>query len=169
MRHAILVVAAMAFPAVSSAQDTFIKGLTPAGMPSVFVTDDRGVETPGRLVRLDPDAVVVLVGDEQRRFETARVVRIEKRGDSLRNGALIGAAAGLLNGVVVMGLAECPSWRRSCAGIRVAGVMYAAAAYAAVGTAIDALVQGRTAIYARPAVRLTAVPKGAAVSLSVTW
>ena len=51
MRHAILVaVAAMAFPAVSSAQDTFLKGLTPAGMPSVIVTDDRGVETRGRLI-----------------------------------------------------------------------------------------------------------------------
>lgn len=169
MRHAILVLAAVAFPAVSTAQDTLVRGLTPAGMPSVFVTDDRGVETPGRLVRLDPDAVVVLVGDEQRRFETARVVRIEKRGDSLKNGTLIGAAAGVLNGVLVMGLAECPSSRRSCAGMRVAGLMYSAAAYAAIGAGIDALVQGRTVIYKRPAVHLTAAPRGAAVSLSLSW
>ena len=169
MRHAILVVAAMAFPAVSSAQDIVVKGLTPAGMPSVFVTDDRGVETPGRLVRLDADAVVVLVGDEQRRFETARIVRVEKRGDSLRNGALVGAAAGVVNGVLVAGLIECPQSRRSCAGMRVGGVLYGAAAYAAVGTAIDALVQGRTVIYRRPAVHVTAAPKGAAVSLTVSW
>lgn len=167
MKPAILIIFAVLAPCVSSAQEPRVTGLRPAGMPTVFVTDDRGVETRGKLLRLDDEAVVVMVGAEQRRFETARVARVEKRGDSLKNGAIAGAAFGALMGALGAVISDCG--RDGCAAYRVAIVPLSSLFYAAIGTGIDAVVEGRTLVYKRPAVHVAASSTGAAVTLRLSW
>jgi hypothetical protein len=173
MIRLILVVVALLVPTAALAQDTLVKGLTAAGMPTVFVLDDRGVETRGRLVKLDDDGVVVLVGSAQRRFELARVNRVSRRGDSLKNGAIAGAVFGAVMGVLASGLAECSDDRgriSGCgAGARTALAVGSTAFYAAIGTGIDAAVQGRTVIYQAPAARISAGTKGMAVGMTLRW
>ena len=56
---AVLVLALI--PSIANAQDAVLKGLVPEGMSTVFVTDDRGVETRGRLVTFADDAVVLVL------------------------------------------------------------------------------------------------------------
>ena len=100
MRNAIRLTALAALlftPAVARAQQPLggWRGLETGSLDTVYVTDDAGRQTEGKLLRLDTDALVLLVNGTEQRFEAARVQRIDKRGDSLRNGALIGAAIGV--------------------------------------------------------------------------
>jgi hypothetical protein len=168
MNRMALMLAVVLAPAAAHAQGTLARGLTADGMPTVFVLDDRGVETRGLLLKLDDESVVVLVDGDRRRFETARVNRITRRGDSLRNGAIAGATVGVLLGIVSAGMADCPG-RGGCAGWRVMAVPLSAAFYTAIGTGIDAMIQGRTVIYQAPALRIGADTKGAAVRLTLQW
>lgn len=62
---------------------------------TIFVTDRQGRELEGKLDRLTPTALVMLVGDRARDIPFADTERIEKRGDSLKNGLIAGAAIGL--------------------------------------------------------------------------
>ena len=155
MTRYIAILVATLVPGVVSAQGPAQRwpGLATTELPTVYVRDDTGVEASGRLLRLDPDSLVLLVGDTERRFDAARVRRIEKRGDSLRNGAVIGAIVGAAMGLVAAGISDCPGNDPggSCPGARAAGVMLSTGAYAAIGTGIDALVVGRTTLYEAPA------------------
>jgi hypothetical protein len=173
MNRMVIALAAILIPTSAIAQEKVLEGMTSAGMPTVFVLDDRGVETRGKLVKLDEQAVVVLVDGAQRRFETARVNRVTRRGDSLRNGAIAGAVIGGVMGVLTSRIAECPNGRGGygpCgAGPRVAMSVALTGIYAAIGTGIDAAIQGRTVIYQAPALRIAADTKGAAVRLTLKW
>lgn len=155
MKRCMTILAATLVPGAVCAQETLQSwpGLAPSGLSTVYVLDDTGVETSGRLLRLNPDSLVLLVDDAERRFEAARVRRIQKRGDSLRNGALIGAIVGVAMGLVGAGISDCPGDDPggSCSGTRVALFLFSTGVYAAIGTGIDALVQGRTTLYAAPA------------------
>lgn len=155
MTKYIAILAATLVPGVVAAQGTAQSwpGLATAELSTVYVLDDTGGEVSGRLLRLDPDSLVLLVGDTERRVDAARVRRIEKRGDSLRNGAFIGAIVGAAMGVIVTGIADCPGSDPggSCPGARAAGFVLSTGAYAAIGAGIDALIVGRTTLYEAPA------------------
>jgi hypothetical protein len=157
MKRCIAILTAMLAPIAVCAQETASTwpGLAPSGLPTVYVLDDTGVETPGKLLRLNPDSLVLLVDGAERRFEAAHVKRLQKRGDSLRNGALIGAIVGAALGVVVGGFADCPGDDPGggCAGSRAALFLVSTGVYAAIGTGIDALIAGRTTLYEAPTVR----------------
>jgi hypothetical protein len=141
-------------PAIASAQNVVGSwpGLDPSRLSTVYVVDDTGTETEGRLLRLDPDALVLLVDSTERRFEAARVKRIQRRGDSLKNGAIIGAVVGGVMGALAAGISDCPSFDGSdgCPGTRVGLFFFSVGVYSAIGTAIDALIPGRTTIYPTP-------------------
>ena len=95
---------------------------------------------------------MLLVDGAERRVEAPHVRRIDKRGDSLKNGAWIGAVVGAAFGALGAGLSDC-SRRHSgggCAGERAALFLISTGTYAACGTAIDALIVGRTRIYVAP-------------------
>lgn len=179
MRWCLAILAVTLVPSVVCAQGTGTSwsglDMETAGLSTVYVLDDTGVETSGKFLRLDPESIVLLVGGVEQRFEAARVRRIEKRGDSLRNGAVIGAIVGAVMGVLVAGLADCPGTDQDggCAGARTAGVLLSTAAYAAIGTGIDAWVVGRTTLYATPpAPRRSAralFGKRIAINLSIRW
>ena len=117
----------------------------------MFVLDDTGQEVTGKLLRLDRDALVILVEGQELQFEAARVKRLDKRGDSLRNGAYIGAVVGLVMGILSAKIADCVDDTGrvgSCgAGTQVGFTMLSAGLYAAIGTGVDAVVRGRTTLY----------------------
>jgi hypothetical protein len=154
MKRCIAILVAALVPVPVGAQETTSNwpGLSPSGLSTVYVLDDAGVETSGRLLRLNPDSLVLLVGGAERRFEAARVTRIQKRGDSLRNGAVIGAIVGVALGLVSAGLSDCPGDNPggACPGSRAALFLVSTGVYAAIGTGIDALVPGRTTLYEAP-------------------
>ena len=103
------VIATVLVPTGAAAQDTLSRwpGLDVTQLSTVYVVDDAGVETTGKLLRIDPDAVVLLVGGAERRVEAPHVRRIDKRGDSLKNGAWIGAVIGAAFGALGAGLSDC--------------------------------------------------------------
>jgi hypothetical protein len=181
MKRCFAILMATLVPIAVCAQDAPLgwPGLAPTGLSTVYVLDDTEIETSGTLLRVNPDSLVLLVGGAERRFEAARVRRIQRRGDSLRNGALIGAIVGVAMGVVVGGISDCPGDNRggSCPGSRAAMFLVSTGVYAAIGTGIDALVPGRTTLYEAPTVppstaRRSAQPayrRRAAVNLSVRW
>ena len=177
MMRALAILALALIPTSVSAQGTAQSwpGLATVEPSTVYVLDDAGVETSGRLLRLDPDSLVLLVGDTERRFEAARVRRIEKRGDSLRNGAIIGAVVGAAIGLLGTNLADCPGDNPSgpCPGARAAMVVLSTGFYAAAGTGIDALVVGRTTWYEAPAAssRAARMPhqRRVAFNMAVRW
>lgn len=156
---------------LARAQDATARwpGLATSELSTVYVLDDAGVETSGKLVRLDPDSIVLLVGGSERRFDAARVRRVQKRGDSIRNGAIIGAVVGAVFGALGSGFSDCPGDNPggNCAGSRVALFALSTGIYTAMGAGIDALIVGRTTLYTaqvRPARGATGRP---AVTLSV--
>lgn len=122
--------------------------------PIVFVLDDRGIETRGRLVRLDLREAVLLVDGQERPFDLGRVRRIQKRGDSIKDGAFKGALAGFVGGLLIgrLGTCEPPEgvvvqcedespWKIALGG---------AALYGALGAGADLVVRGRTTLYQAP-------------------
>lgn len=153
-------------PATASAQERLLKGLTTDGMPTVFVTDDRGVETRGNLVKLGEEAVTLLVDGQPRRLEMAHVTRIQRRGDSLKNGSIAGAIVGLCLGILSAGAADCSD---HCGVLRSVAVAASMGIYAAAGAGIDAAVKGRTDVYRAPSAQTPGGGKRAAVGFSVRW
>jgi hypothetical protein len=119
----------------------------PSKLATIYVLDSDGVTTSGRLLRFEPDAVVMLVNGADRRIASTRVRRIERQGDSLRNGALIGAVVGGILGGLTAAATDCPGSGSECPAYRIVGPLLSAAFYSAVGTGIDALVPGRTTLY----------------------
>jgi len=65
-------------PGVASAQEAASNwpGLASSQLSTVYVRDDSGAETSGKLLHLNSDSIVILVDGAERRFEAARVTRI---------------------------------------------------------------------------------------------
>ena len=182
MKRCILILSAALIPSGVCAQDTTTvwPAQTSSGLSTVYVRDDSGAETSGKLLHLNPDSIVILVDGAERRFEAARVTRIQRRGDSLRNGAIIGAVVGVAFGILTAGISDCPGDRAGgpCPGSRVALFLVSTGFYTAVGTGIDALIPGRTTLYEASKPRPTADQGGsaplafsrrAAVNVRVRW
>jgi hypothetical protein len=110
----------------------------------IVVQSESGEELHGRLLDLSSASLAVLVDGRQVDIPIDNVLRIDARTDSVKNGALIGAA--VAGGLV--GLA--------CAGAEIGGGCVAATIIdagfgALVGAGIDALHKGRTPIYIKSA------------------
>jgi hypothetical protein len=132
-----LVVFAHATAAPASAQSADFSGVQPKKLPTVYVMDRHGQETKGKIVSWTDSAVVLRVdGGATRTFKTGEAVRIDLRGDSLKNGALIGAGVGLGIGQMMTVACRCAHMTVTTAGI-----------YAAIGAGIDALIPGRTPLW----------------------
>ena len=150
-------------------------GLNRDALSTVYVLDDRGAETTGKLLRFDNESIAVLVNGQERQFELAGVRKIEKRGDSLKNGAIIGAVVGLVLGALTGGMADCKQsdggFGGCGAGTRAGFALVSAGIYGAVGTGIDAAFQGRTTLYQKPLISsgLVASGPGASLGFSVRW
>jgi hypothetical protein len=138
----------LATVSAAHAQATF-GNVQPSGLPTVYVIDRTGAETRGRLISITESLVSVDVNGATQTFTPDQVSLIERKGDSLKNGAIIGAIIGVGGGLLSTALADCPGGSNSCPGARIAGVFLSTAIYAAIGTGIDAAVSGRTRIWPR--------------------
>ena len=161
-------------PAVAHAQESLgrWRGLNVSSLDTIYVTDDAGRRTEGKLLRLEPDSVVMMVAGTEQRFELERVRRIDKRGDSLKNGAWIGAALGVLFGSITAGISDCPGDDQGgcCTGFRIGTFAGALGLYTAMGVGVDALIVGRTRVF--DAGRSTAAVRsvsGPQLAWRVTW
>ena len=108
--------------------------------PSVYVLDAQGIETKGRLVNWTGSQIVLQTDIGQRIFKPGEAVRLDLRGDSLKNGALIGLSVGVLMGALAA--AGC-----DCGGGDLAIVAFSGTFYTFVGVGIDAMVSGRTPLW----------------------
>lgn len=124
---------------------------------TVWITDSSGREEKTRIVGVSADSVTAAVDGEIRRLRTADVMRVRVRqSDSLINGALIGAGAGVALGLFMCNLME--PWENCRDDV---GPMFTVGAIGAgIGIGIDALIRGRRTIYdaAPSSARVSAAP-----------
>ena len=166
--------ALLSMPEAARAQDVAGSwpGLNVAALETVYVTDRDGRETEGRLVGFDPDSVILFVDGAEERFLRERVARVDRRGDSLRNGALIGAGLGVTFGLLSALGSDCPEdFGGSCPGVRATYFVLSTVAYTGLGAGIDALIVGRTRVFdaARTGVAARITPGGARLTVGVSW
>jgi hypothetical protein len=122
----------------------------------VWVTQaDSGDVIRGRMLRLSDDTLAILTPDNRRvDLPLDRVLRIEVHGDSLKNGATIGAV--ILGGLTTISCALQSGSAGQCA----TAVVLNSAIGGVLGAGIDAWNGGRTTIYSKPAAAAQAVVPG---------
>jgi hypothetical protein len=104
----------------------------------VFVRSTDGVEMRVKLLDLQPATLSLWVEGSRRDIPLESIDRIQAPGDSLANGALIGASiAGAFYGAKY-GMELLPFAAAGTVG------------WSAIGAGIDALIPGRTTIYSKP-------------------
>jgi hypothetical protein len=145
------------------AQATFAN-LRLEGLPTVYVIERTGQETRGTLLTLTDSTIAIDVDGTTRTFTPDQLSLIEKRGDSLKNGTIIGFVTGGLLSILPAGLADCSGGTAGCAGQRVLMWAIGTAFYTAVGAGIDAAIPGRTRIW--PATTKTTQKNGLIFSAS---
>jgi hypothetical protein len=136
-------------------------------MEEVIVTQSAsGDELRGRLVELRATTLAMLVNGQRVELPIESVLRIDARGDSVKDGAAIGAA--VMAGLAAFGC----GLQATRAGQCVTGIIVNTGVGALIGAGIDALHKGRTTIYRKPAAVALAVGlagKGARGQLKVSW
>ena len=149
------------------------------GLPTIYVLDQAGVETTGTLISFTDAALVLRVNGVNgmpRTFQPSQVRRVQRKGDSLKNGLIIGAVVGGFLGAVAGGGSDCPKASSGCAAFRVVIPLISAGFYTLAGAGIDALVQGRTLLWEAPqqktgtaTVSLSPGRRGVSALMRVRW
>jgi hypothetical protein len=118
---------------------------------TVYVVDESGRETKGRVSTLSDAALALAVEETRREFAVDGVRRIDRRRrDSVRNGLLIGLGTGALVGFGLGRTADSPGCPRSgveCGQGAVVGTIGGALWGALGGWITDALIRKREVIY----------------------
>jgi len=129
----------IAVAAVLTAGGAAAQEAPPRDLARVFVqVADSGDEIAGHLVSLGASEVTLLVDGVRQDVPIESVLKVQMRGDSLRNGALIGALLG------AVGFALAASEYGNAV---VPGALLGTAVWASIGASVDALIPGRTTIY----------------------
>ena len=117
----------------------------------VVVKDQTGRETEGVLTALTASGISLTVGNDQRQWRAAEVSELRRRGDSVKNGALIGIGIGL--GAGVAGGMAMGAWMSNeggnAGGAFIAMSALGAGIGAAAGAGFDGLRQGQTVLFRR--------------------
>lgn len=117
---------------------------------TITVVDLTGGETKGRIGKLSRDALTLVTSAGPRQFGEVDVATIrQRRGDSLKNGAIIGAVAGTAYFVTVAALLRDSDGGDVIVPTAIAGGVISAAMGAAAGVGIDALITRKRVIYQR--------------------
>ena len=175
-RIALLFLFSASTASVVSAQTTqgTSRNLETALLPgmNVWITDSSGREEKTRIVGVSGGIVTTTAGDEIRRLRTTDILRVSVRhSDSVINGALIGAAAGVASGLAFCRLME--TWE-NCRD-DVGPMLGIGAVGAGIGIGIDALIRGRRTIYesGHGSLRLHAAPivarRGGGLQVSLSF
>jgi hypothetical protein len=117
----------------------------------VTISDDTRGQVTGRIARLSPSSLTLLIDGEAREFLPGNILSIrQRRSDSLATGAIIGASVGggLASAALLAVPCEGCGWSDPWMPLAVLG-LYAAAG-AGIGVGIDALIRPTRVIYAPP-------------------
>ena len=129
--------------AAEPARDLAAMRVTPATV--VYVRTSTGADVEGRFVRASARDLVIAGPDgRETTLGADQVVFVWRRGDSLRNGAIIGGLFGLAGGI--FGQSQCTD----CSGEIAIGVGLGVPLWAGIGALIDRQHAGRTLIYRAP-------------------
>ncbi|MEO6238708.1 MAG: hypothetical protein ABIQ52_17060 [Vicinamibacterales bacterium] len=143
-------------------------GSRPHTGEDVIVTQSTsGQEIRGHIVELSATTLALLVNGQRVEVPIDRVLRIDARHDSVKNGAAIGALS--LGGLSALG---CFATVGTTSGICVTSTALNAGLGALAGAGIDALHKGRTTIYSKPSpvsVAIAPVAKGARGLVRIGW
>lgn len=144
----------------------------------VDVVDRQGRVLRGDFARADDEGVLITLygNSEGRRVPAADIMSVTRSGDSLKNGALIGAAVGLVSGILVTTY-EDPYAAPVCVdtGCKIGLTGVLTAMYGGIGALIDHLIKGRTVVYRAPVDRIAwsvaphPVPRGAGIQLALRF
>jgi hypothetical protein len=145
----------------------------------VDLVDREGRVVRGAFVRADDEGVLVTLygSGEGRRVPAADIMTVTRPGDSLKNGALIGAAVGAATALAISiddGSGQVEPWCLDT-GCKVAASAFAIVTYTGIGMIVDRAIKGRTVAYRAPADRASwsvapqLVPRGAGVRLAVKF
>lgn len=153
MRVGIFVIMMWSFAVLGTAQEVPptidpVHDPLPKSVQRVFVHSSASdAELQGRLLEIGPKTLAMIVNGQRVELPLENVLKIEVPGDSLKNGALIGALVGGLWCALVCGQGL------DHASQLPAAIGLSAAFWAAVGAGIDAAIPGRTTIYSSPSSR----------------
>ena len=118
----------------------------------ISVVDGSGREAAGRIGQLSRDTLILFTEAGPRQFGEVEVATIrQRRGDSLQNGAVIGAVAGAAYFATAIALLRDGDGGGVIVGAAVAGGVLYAGMGAAAGVGIDALITRRQVIYQKAA------------------
>ena len=129
---------------------------------AVYVRSAGGDEARGQLLRLGPDTLTLLDQGISRDIPLAGITRIDARGDSVKNGAIIGALVlGAYCAIIcTQGVGDLTNDQLPyLIGVNIV-------LGAAIGAGIDAMHVGRTMIYQAGAVTAERRPPGVKATVS---
>jgi hypothetical protein len=141
----------------------------------ISVVDVNGREAEGRIGKLSSDTLTLVTDAGPRQFGEVEVANIrQRRGDSLLNGAIIGAVAGTAYFVTGLALLGDGDGGNVIVGTAIVGGVLFVGMGAAAGAGIDALIVRRQLIYQKAAAgsRVSVSPlfgrgrRGAAVTVT---
>jgi hypothetical protein len=129
---------------------------------TMIVADTTGRETEGQLLSLSSDGLTMTVDGQDRRFTRQQVAALYERGDSIKNGLIIGLVAGGVAGFAtgaskddcdhtpLVGPAyftplDCSAGEKWAEGSKVGGLLGLAGA--GIGVVFDKLIVGRRLLY----------------------
>jgi hypothetical protein len=147
-----LFMAASAVAAEAQTVDAFadLPGLLKSGA-TVFVADESGQTTKGKITELSPASIALLTSRDERIAIPSSRVRMVSRVDSKWNGFLIGAAAGAVPGALLgSGFKRyCENESASCPQAPlVMGALFGLVG-GWIGAGIDGLIDGQKVVYQR--------------------
>jgi hypothetical protein len=142
----------------------------------VDIVDRQGRVLRGDFVRADGEGILItLYGNaEGRRVPAGEVMTVTRPGDSLKNGALIGAAVGVLTAIAVS-TDDTDTSGCDTTGCKAVLSVFAVGAYTGIGMLIDRAIKGRTVVYRAPTDRVSwsvtphPVPRGAGVQVALKF
>jgi hypothetical protein len=113
------------------------------GYSTVYVLDSAGAESVGVVRKTTADSLFLLLDEGgERAYSALEIQRIDRRGDSLKNGLLIGAGLATLGALKIWSACEHPFCiMTGVYGIPLGGL---------IGLLYDAMVPGRTTVYRAP-------------------
>ena len=125
------------------------------------VRTTEGAELRGQLERMDRDSLTLRIGTEAWTVLMDRVDSVQRRGDSLKNGATIGAVVG--GGLAAAFFGVLASLDLMSTTDAFFGTAVNAAFYGLVGAGIDKAVSSNTTLYQRPRLALAPTRGGVVV------
>lgn len=145
-------------PAPVESFETLAERVKPGA--TVYVSDAASGEVEGQLLGISPGSVTVLVQGTQREFLKNELRHVARRGDSLKNGALIGLGVATLWAVIGEARSNEDVGTMDVFGAGGALGIYAVwlGMGAGVGALLDAAVKGKTTVYRSRERTITAQP-----------